>query len=108
MKNNSITEGKKIAIISYITFVGLIISIILNKEKRNYFARFHMRQSIGLNALYFINRFIIYGYFGTTAGDIGNVGVLVLFILGVLGALQGKEKLIPVFGAQFQEWFKNI
>lgn len=108
MNNNSVEEGKKIAIISYIPFVGLIISIILNKEKRNYFARFHMRQSIGLNVLYFINRFIVYGYFGSAAGDIGKVGVLVLFVLGVFGALQGKEKLVPVFGAQFQEWFKNI
>ena len=78
------------------------------EEKRNYFARFHMRQSIGLNVLYFINRFIVYGYFGVAAGDIGKVGVLVLFVLGVFGALQGKEKLVPVFGAQFQEWFKNI
>jgi uncharacterized membrane protein len=108
LENHSVKEGKKIAVISYIPFVGLIIAILLNKEKRNYFARFHMRQSIGLNVLYFINRFIVYGYFGNTAGDIGKVGVIVLFILGVLGALQGKEKLIPVFGAQFQEWFKNI
>lgn len=108
MENHSAAEGKKIAIISYVPIVGLVISIILNKEKRNYFARFHLRQSIGLNALYFINGFIVYGYFGTTAGDIGKVGVLVLFILGALGALQGKEKLVPVFGVQFQEWFKNI
>jgi hypothetical protein len=103
-----VQDGKKIAIISYIPFVGLIIAIILNKEKRNYFASFHIRQSIGLSALYFANKFIVYGYFGFTAGNIGSAGILVLLVLGVLGAIQGKEKLVPFLGEKFQEWFKNI
>lgn len=108
MKNQTIKEGKNIAIISYIPFLGLLISFFLNKDKQNYFASFHIRQSIGLNILYFINKWIIYSYFGITAGNIGRVGVLVLFILGIIGALQEQQKLVPLLGEKFQEWFKNI
>jgi hypothetical protein len=50
----------------------------------------------------------VYSYFGITAGNIGKVGVLVLFILGIIGALQEQQKLVPLLGEKFQEWFKNI
>jgi len=29
-------------------------------------------------------------------------------VLGFVGAIQGERKLIPVLGAQFQDWFKGI
>jgi hypothetical protein len=108
MKNSTITEGKTAALISYIPVIGVLIAFFLNKDKRNYFASFHIRQTFGLNILYFINQWVIYSYFGLTAGDIGKGGVLVLFILGGLGALKGQEKLVPLLGDKFQEWFKNI
>ena len=108
MGNQHIQEGKKTAIISYIPVIGLLISFYLNKNNQNYFARFHIRQSIGLNILYFINNWVVYSYFGVTAGNIGKVGVLVLFILGIIGAVQGQQKLVPLLGEKFQEWFKNI
>jgi hypothetical protein len=34
--------------------------------------------------------------------------LFVFRIIGVLGAIKGQEKRIPIFGDQFQEWFKNI
>ncbi|MGB1450928.1 MAG: hypothetical protein ACPG7E_04370, partial [Marinirhabdus sp.] len=52
MEDNTVTEGKTIAIISYITFIGLIIAFVMNNEKKNSFASFHIRQSLGLVALY--------------------------------------------------------
>jgi uncharacterized membrane protein len=108
MANQQIKDGKKAAIISYIPVIGLLISFYLNKNKQNYFASFHIRQSIGLNILYFLNNWVVYSYFGITAGNIGKVGILVLFILGIIGALQEQQKLIPLLGEKFQEWFKNI
>jgi uncharacterized membrane protein len=108
MGNQQIKDGKKAAIISYIPVIGLLISFYLNKNKQNYFASFHIRQSIGLNILYFINNWVVYSYFGVTAGNIGKAGVLVLFILGIIGAFQEQQKLIPLLGEKFQEWFKNI
>lgn len=108
MENHTLKEGKTIAIVSYITFIGLIIAYILNRDKDNYFASFHIRQSIGLNLLFFANKWIVYSYFGTVAGNIGNVGVLVLFVLGLISAIQEEQKYVPLFGEKFQEWFRNI
>ncbi|MDB4204777.1 hypothetical protein N9764_04390 [Polaribacter sp.] len=108
MENQTIKEGKTTALISYIPVIGAPIAFFLNKNKRNYFASFHIRQTFGLNILYFINKWIVYEYFGLTAFNIGKGGVLVLFILGGLGALREQEKLVPLLGDKFQEWFKNI
>ena len=108
MKNHTINEGNTAALISYIRVIGAPIAFFLNKNKRNYFASFHIRQTFGLNILYFINKWIVYEYFGLTAFNIGKGGVLVLFILGGLGALREQEKLVPLLGDKFQEWFKNI
>lgn len=108
MENYTLKEGKKIAIISYIPLVGALIAFIMNKDKRNYFANFHIRQTIGLNLLYLANNWIVYSYFGTTAGNIGKVGIIVLFVLGVIGAINEQQKLVPLVGEKFQEWFKNI
>lgn len=108
MENHTIKEGKTAALISYIPVIGAPIAFFLNKNKRNYFASFHIRQTFGLNILYFINKWIVYEYFGLTAFNIGKGGVLVLFILGGLGALREQKKLVPLLGDKFQEWFKNI
>jgi len=41
-------------------------------------------------------------------GVIVGLAVLVLFILGVIGAIQGKKQELPLIGKHFQDWFKSI
>ena len=48
MNQNEITEGKTLAVVSYFTFIGLIIAMIMNLEKKNAFVHFHCRQMLGL------------------------------------------------------------
>lgn len=96
------------AIVSYITIIGLLYAWYTNSQNNNYFSSFHIRQSIGLHLLFFANKWVVYSYFGTIAGNIGKVGVLVLFALGLISAIQQELKLVPLFGEKFQEWFKNI
>ena len=108
MENTTVTEGKTIAIISYLWFIGLIIAFIMNNDKKNSFASFHIRQMIGLVLLslivYALRVFVGIGIFGWVL----SMGVFVLWILGFIGAIQGEEKRIPLLGDQFQEWFKGI
>ena len=98
MNNLSIKEGKTIAIISYITIIGTLIAFIMNQNKRNYFASFHIRQALGIFLLgvvvNFIQRFTQFGWFDTILG----IGVLILWIMGLIGAIQGEEKKIPLLG----------
>ena len=108
MENTTVTEGKTIAIISYITFIGTIIAFIMNNDKKNSFAAFHIRQMIGL---------ILLGIAINLIARVANLGMigslislfpLVLWVIGLIGAVQGEEKKIPLLGDMFQEWFKGI
>ena len=108
MENQTVTEGKTIAIISYITFIGTIIAFIMNQNKRNPFASFHIRQAIGIILLgLLVNILMRYSNFGWLDKLMG-FGVFVLWIIGFIGAIQGEERKIPLLGDQFQEWFRNI
>ena len=108
MDTGTVSEGKTMAIISYITFIGTLIAFIMNQNKKNSFASFHIRQAIGLLILGFginyLSRFLEFGW----AGSLLSAGVIVLWIIGLIGAIQGEEKKVPLLGDQFQEWFKSI
>lgn len=106
MENVTIKEGKTIAIISYITFIGTIIAFIMNNEKKNPFASFHIRQMIGI-ILIFIVAAIVGAFSGMLSWIIDIFGI-VLWLIGLIGAIQGEEKKVPILGDQFQEWFKSI
>ena len=104
-----IEEGKTIAIIAYITIVGLLIAFIMNNDKKNAFAAYHLRQSLGLGitglALSIINVIPILGWI---VSILGTIFLIVVWVMGLMSALNGKEKPVPVLGEKFQEWFKNI
>ncbi len=107
MENQTINEGKTMAIISYLWWIGLIIAFIMNNDKRNSFATFHIRQMIGLLLLN-IAATLIGNYVNDTVGLVIGVGTFVLWIIGFIGAIQGEEKRVPLLGDNFQDWFKGI
>jgi len=108
MENTTVSEGKNIAIISYITWIGTIIAFFMNNDKKNSFAAFHIRQMIGLSllsiALSIILRFADLGFIGSAIG----LFPFVLWIIGFIGVVQGQEKSVPLLGDLFQDWFKGI
>lgn len=108
-QESSITEGKNIAIIAYITIIGLIIAFVMNNEKKNVFASYHIRKSLGLAlttlALSVIGIIPIIGWL---ISFIGFFIILYLWISGILNAINNKEKPIPLLGEKYEEWFKNI
>ncbi len=104
--NNTVNDGKTIAIISYITFIGTIIAYFMNSNK-NPFASFHIRQMIGLSIFSLLNSLVI-ARFSNWASLIIAVFLFILWIIGFIGAIQGEEKKVPVFGDMFQDWFKGV
>ncbi|HHC78645.1 MAG TPA: hypothetical protein ENK46_02095 [Flavobacteriia bacterium] len=108
MENTTVTEGKTTAIISYITWIGTLIAFIMNNDKKNSFASFHIRQMIGLSILSIINSFVISRFAGNYVTGAIAIILFVLWIIGFIGAVQGEEKKIPVLGDMFQDWFKSI
>lgn len=98
-------SGKVIAIISYITWIGLIIGIILNIEKKNEFAKFHIRQSLLLNIIGIVGMLVFWIPF---VGWILALILLVLWIISLIGAINGEKKVTPWIGQWAHDWFKGI
>jgi uncharacterized membrane protein len=100
--------GKTTAIIAYVTIIGSIIAITMNMEPKNAFARFHIRQAFGLNLTFHAfallssvayNQFALYGLY---------LCYIILWIYGFVGALNLKQKSLPLVGPYFQKWFTFI
>ena len=108
MENQTVNEGKTIAIISYITWIGTLVAFIMNNDNKNSFAAFHIRQMIGLSLFSLANVFIIAPYIGGWISGAISLGLFVLWIIGLIGAVQGEEKKIPLLGDLFQDWFKSV
>ncbi|PSG88094.1 hypothetical protein [Aurantibacter aestuarii] len=108
MTEKTIQEGKLYAVVSYLTFIGSIIAIIMNSDVKNPFTTFHNRQGLGLCL-----SFLLLGYF---LGQFDSwlisgpflFGFGLLLVFGVITAASGKMVLIPVIGALFQKIFSNI
>ncbi len=100
MEQTTIDEGKTIAIISYITIIGLIIAYILNNTKNNAFAKFHIGQSARIVVLAFANMllgWVLPSSLGLIT-TIVSIGIFVLIILGIVNAVNGKTTPLPVIG----------
>jgi uncharacterized membrane protein len=101
--------GKSIGIIAYITFIGLIIAIVMNMEKKSEFAKYHIRQMLGL---------VIAGIASSIVGIIPFIGWLIslvavflllfMWIMGLINAVNGKMIPVPVLGEKFAIWFKDF
>lgn len=108
MENRIVEEGKKTAIISYITVIGAAIAAIMNSEKKNTFAAFHIRQALGIFISFFALGYFISGFDSWMATFSFYIFYFILWIFGFTGALQGEMRLIPLVGILFQKLFKGI
>lgn len=107
MTEQTIQEGRTMAIVSYFTFVGLIIAIIMNLDKKNAFTTFHIRQMLGLIILLIFSN-LTEAYVNSWLGTIFWVITFVSWIFGLYHAVKSEAKPIPFIGEKFQEWFQNI
>lgn len=94
-------DGKTKAIVAHLTLIGWIIALVLNSQQKDEFASFYIRQMLGLIILNFVWIIPILGW-------IVGIVVLVLWILSIIGAASGEQKLTPVVGQYFQDWFKSL
>jgi uncharacterized membrane protein len=108
--NSSVNkEAKNIAIISYITIVGLIIAFVMNSDKKHEFASYHIYQSLGLGLTSLAIGFIgIIPIIGWIINILGVFVLLYMWIMGLVNATNEKQKPIPILGKKYEEWFKNV
>lgn len=108
-KINSGFDSKTIAIISYLTIIGLVVAFVLNNEKKEEFANFHIKQSLGIVLIGF-GLFIIgmVPILGWILSFLGYIFLLYLWIMGLINAINHQKKPVPVLGDKFEAWFANI
>lgn len=106
--NNTVEQGKQHAIISYLTIIGAIIAIVLNSDRKNPFASFHIRQALGIELLFFALGYPVSGFDSWAVSTAFYVFFFILWIYGFLGALQGQTTTVPLLGPFFQKIFKSL
>jgi uncharacterized membrane protein len=106
----STTEDKTVAILSYLTLLGFIAAIVINSNKKTKLGAYHLRQAMGL----FLTA-IAAGFAGVVLMIIPILGLLcafailvalvVLWVMGLIAAVQGEAKPLPFLGPMYQKWF---
>lgn len=95
-------QGKLKAIIAHFTFIGWIVAVIMNSNRKDDYASFYIRQMLGLLLLLVVGSIIpIVKYF------IGVV-IFVAWILSLISAISDKKVVTPVVGHYFQDWFSGL
>ncbi|TYB76349.1 DUF4870 domain-containing protein [Bizionia myxarmorum] len=108
MTEETIKEGKTMALVAYFTIVGSIIAIIMNSDRKNPFTSFHAKQGLGLNLTYMIVGYFI-SSFDSFAISIGFwIAIGVLFMYGIYSAITENCKQVPLLGALYQKLFATI
>lgn len=104
------TEDRTVAILTYITIIGFIIAIVIHSSKKTALGAFHLRQGLGLLvsalalgvggiALMFIP------IIGWLVVMVAWVGLLIMWLMGLIAAVNGQQKPMPILGEKYQKWF---
>ena len=107
MEQHTVKEGKTLGIVSYLTFIGLLIAIALNIEKKNAYIFFHVRQMLGLILMLIFSNICeryVNSWFGTALWII----TFLSWVYCLIYSIKGEAKLLPFLGQHFQNWFKNL
>jgi len=105
----STTEDKTVAVVSYLTLIGFIIAIVIHTNKKTKLGAFHLRQMLGLILTQIcLSVILIIPILGWIAFPLLMIGIFVLWIMGLLAALKGELKPLPLLGAYYQQWFGNL
>lgn len=118
--DQSASEDRTVAILSYITIFGFIVAIIMHSSKKTALGSYHLRQVLGLIVAGFALSIaaMITGFVLVFIPFIGPVilmilwpvlmlGGLVIVIMGLLAALKGEMKPVPLLGEPIQKYLAN-
>lgn len=106
--NSTVETGKTAAIIAYLTIVGTIIAYFINNDNKNSFASFHIRQALGIHITYFLLGALVSIFDSWMISITFWVFIIILWGYGLITAIQGEQKEVPMLGNNFQKWFSTI
>jgi uncharacterized membrane protein len=110
-------NGKITAILSYMTLVGWVVALVMHKSQKTTLGAYHLRQSLLLflgvifafAAITFVAVVPLLGWLiSILAIPVVGIGSLILWVMGLVAAVNGELKPIPVIGEKAQEVFKGL
>ena len=109
-------NSRTVALLSYITIIGWVIAFVMNSSQKSSLGAYHLRQAIFLYiisiALYIARIMFLFVPFLFWLISIlflfVSVGLFVLWILGLIAAINGEQKPMPIIGAKAQQLFHGI
>lgn len=108
-------EDNTVAIVSYISLLGWIIAIVLHNNKKTKLGAYHLRQTLGIFVIgigiAIANTILMFiPYLGILFGivfAVAGIGLLILWILGLISAVNGEQKPLPIIGEPIQNILKE-
>jgi uncharacterized membrane protein len=102
-------EDKTVAVVAYLTLIGFIAAIIIHSNKKTKLGAFHLRQMLGFMLSWFaVIILLIIPIIGWILIPVFYICMIVLWIMGLIAAINGQMKPMPVVGPLYQKWFGNI
>ena len=109
-------DGKTIAIISYLTIIGWVIAYIMNSNNKSEIAIYHIRQSLFIMlagiVFYIVQTMLLFiPYLGWLIALLSipvGLALLILWIMGLIAAINGEEKPVPIVGEKAQQLLSSI
>ncbi|RYG20115.1 MAG: hypothetical protein EOO07_05480 [Chitinophagaceae bacterium] len=122
MENNVITteNGKTASIISYFTIIGWLIAYFaMHKDNRTELSSYQLRQTLLLNIIALVLGWglgFILGLLIVTTGIfslmyisyIVQLAIFIIWVIGLIGAINGQKKPMPIIGEKAQTMFASI
>lgn len=105
-----VTEDKTVAIVSYLTFIGFIVAVIMHGNNKTRLGTYHLRQTLGLLitglAIFFVSFILaIIPLLGWLTSMALWIGLFVLWLVGLIAAANGEMKPVPILGRYYEQWF---
>lgn len=109
-------DGKTIAIVSYLTIIGWIIAYVMHGSNKTSAGAYHLRQTLLLHiialCLWILNMLFVFipflGWLINIVIMLAGIGLFVLWLLGLIAAINGEEKPMPLIGVQAHKMFSGI
>jgi uncharacterized membrane protein len=99
-------EDKTVAIVAYLTLIGFLVAINIHSNKKTKLGAFHLRQMLGFMLSWLaVVVLIIIPFLGWILLPIVYLFLIVCWIMGLIAAINGQMKPMPVVGPLYQKWF---
>lgn len=118
---------KKASVLAYLSIIGFIIALYINKANKTELGTYHLKQALGLHCTSFLLLFIPFFLIAGVGSDLLGIFtylmtvILLVFVLGsisiylikmyikaIIIAYNGEMKPIPAFGNTYEKWFSFI